>query len=125
MARKFNYKGLTEEELKNLSLEEFIKLIPTSAKRTLKRMSYQVKSFLKNYRKNKGTYKTHTRQMVIIPEMLGDTIKVYGGKDWVDVKIVPEMLGKRLGDYTITIKSVKHSGPGVGATRGSKSVELK
>jgi len=42
------------------------------------------------------------------------------GAKWTSLVIKPEMLGHRLGEFSITTKSVKHSSPGLGATRGSK-----
>lgn len=118
------------DEAKKLSMEDFIKLVPTKSRRTLQRMSIQVKKFLEKYRKHLAKspgkpYKTHVREMVIIPEMIGERLAVYNGKEYVEFTIGPEMLGHRLGEYSITIKQVRHSGPGVGATRGSKAVELK
>ncbi len=123
------FRGKTIEEAKQLSLEEFMKVIPSHQRRTLKRMSAKLKHFLVEFRKKKAKgkkiVKTHLREMVILPEMLDTEFLVYNGKEWT--KVVPQlsMLGHRLGEYSITTKLVKHSGPGVGATRGSKSVELK
>ena len=128
MAKKFNYKGKTIEELKAMSIEEFAKLIPSNLRRTLLREGWQVKNFMKklgkSLKKNK-LIKTQMREIPVIPSMVGNRIKVYNGKDWTDVTVIPEMLGHRLGEFSIPIKLVKHSGPGIGATRGSKSVELK
>lgn len=128
MARKFSFKGKSVEELKAMPLEEFIKIIPSKVRRTMRRMGLQIKSTLKKFReaKKKGKpMRTHNRQMVVLPEMLDSHIFVHDGKNFVDLLIVPQMLGRRLGEYAITTKLVKHSGPGIGATRGSKSVELK
>jgi len=111
-----------------MPLEEFIKIIPSKVRRTMKRMGMQIKSTLAKFReaKKKGKpMRTHNRQMVVLPEMLDCHIFVHDGKNFVDLLIVPQMLGHRLGEYAITTKLVKHSGPGIGATRGSKSVELK
>lgn len=117
------------EELKAMPLEEFMKLIPSNRRRTLKRMSTKVKHFIEKFRKLAGrtdkVMKTHVREMVVLPEMIGSRIRIYNGKEFVDVMITAEMLGKRLGEFAHTIKMVKHSGPGIGATRGSKAVELK
>ncbi|MFA6048938.1 MAG: 30S ribosomal protein S19 [Candidatus Micrarchaeia archaeon] len=128
MAKKFFYKGLEIEQLQKMPLDEFLKIIPSKARRTMKRMSTGIKSFMEKMRKAKKGGKvmeTHMRNAVVLPEMVGMRIKVYNGKEFFDVNIMPEMLGHRLGEYAITIKQVKHSGPGIGATRGSKSVELK
>ncbi len=129
MAKKLTFRGKSAEELKALPLPEFLKLIPAHQRRTLARMNAKIKLFIEHMRskkaKGKKTMKTQVREMVILPEMLDMEFSVYNGKEWV--KVIPQlmMLGKRLGDYSITTKLVKHSGPGIGATRGSKSVELK
>lgn len=128
MARKFAYKGKSIEELKQLSMEEFIKIIPSHARRTLKRMGLQVRKFIEKFRKAKAKnkpMKTHFRQMVVLPEMVGFHVLVHNGNSFKDLLVSPEMVGKKLGELSITTKLVKHSGPGIGATRGSKSVELK
>ena len=126
---KFNYHGKTPEEAKNITLDQFQNQIPSKIRRTLKRNSVKVKKFLaklsKLKKKGKKSMKTHTREMPIVPDMLDMEFLVYNGKEWVKVTPKPEMLGHRLGEYSITVKQVKHSGPGIGATRGSKSVELK
>ncbi|HLD62945.1 MAG TPA: ribosomal protein S19 family protein [Candidatus Norongarragalinales archaeon] len=128
MARKIVFKGIEVENIPSLSMEAFLKLIPSTSRRTLKRMGTQIKKFIEKLRKHdftKKPMKTHFRQAVILPEMLGKRFLVYNGKDYVDILILPEMLGHKLGEYSHTIKIVRHSGPGIGATRGSKSVELK
>jgi len=128
MARKFAFKGLAMEQVKELTIEEFIKLVPSHARRTMRRMGVQVKKFIEKFRKHKKSgkpMKTHYRQMIVLPEMVGFKMLVYDGKQFKDLMILPEMLGKRLGEFAITTKLVKHGGPGVGATRGSKTVELK
>ena len=134
MAKKFSFYGKTLEELQALPLDEFIKLIPSKQRRTLKRMNYQIRKFLEKFRKHKSNEKqgkaakplrTHIREMVVLPEMVGSRIQVYDGKTFVDLNVIPEMLGHRLGEYSITTKMVKHGGPGIGATRGSTAVDLK
>lgn len=128
MARKFTLRGLQSEQLKGISFEEFSKLINSHERRSLKRMSMQMKNFLEHFRLNKKKNKvtrTHVRQMVIVPEMIDSHISVYDGHKFVELSISAEMLGRRLGEFVHTTKLVKHSGPGVGATRGSKTVELK
>jgi small subunit ribosomal protein S19 len=71
------------------------------------------------------TIKTHARDMIILPEMVGLTIHVHNGKDFVPVEIKPEMIGHYLGEFAITNKPVKHGEPGIGATRSSMYVPLK
>lgn len=129
MAKKVTFRGKTADELKSMPLEEFVKIIPSHQRRTMERMGAKIKNFLRQFRKRKAngkkTMKTQVRDMVILPEMLDFEFLVYNGKEWM--KVLPQlpMLGHRLGNYSITTKLVRHSGPGIGATRGSKSVELK
>ena len=128
MAKKFFYRGKEIEELKRMPLDQFMGLTTSHARRSFKRMGIQFKKFLEKMRKAKAKnkpMKTHFRQMFIIPEMVGMHFKVYNGKEWADCLPTVNMLGRRLGEFSHTCKLVKHSGPGIGATRGSKSVELK
>ncbi|MFH1257590.1 MAG: ribosomal protein S19 family protein [Candidatus Micrarchaeota archaeon] len=127
MAKKFTFRGMEIEEARKLPLEKFLQLIPTKVRRSMRRMAAKIKIFISHMRKRdpKKPMRTHLREMVIIPEMLDRRFQVYNGKDWIDVQVTLPMLGRRLGEFSIPIKLVKHSGPGIGATRGSKSVELK
>jgi small subunit ribosomal protein S19 len=128
MAKKFTYKGHEADKLKELSLDEFMKIIPSRSRRTLKRMSPKIKNFIERMRaaKKKGKrLETHARNMPVLPEMIGMQLGVHNGKEFVTIMVTPEMVGRRLGEFSHTTKLVKHSGPGIGATRGSKAVELK
>jgi small subunit ribosomal protein S15e len=69
--------------------------------------------------------KTHLRNMIIVPEMIGSVVGVYNGKTFNQVEIKPEMTGHYLGEFSITYKPVKHGRPGIGATHSSKFVPLK
>ncbi len=131
------YKGLKEKDLENMSLEEFAKLCKARARRAIKRalsgenMRYMAfiekvrKLKEKNSPKLKKGIKTHERDAVIIPEWLGLKFLVFNGKEWKPVEITLEKLGHRLGEYSHTTTFTKHSGPGVGATRGSKFISVK
>lgn len=131
MPRVFTYRGHTLEELKKMSLEEFAKLLPARERRSLLRgLTGRQKKLLEKIRKNPEKFhRTHERDMVILPEMVGVKIGVYNGGakegKWTTVEIKPEMIGHRLGEFALTRKRVKHSAPGVGATRGSKHIPLK
>lgn len=124
---KFEWRGKSLEEIEKMPLDEFSKLVPSRQRRTLKRGFTEIqKKFLKSLEdKKKKFYRTRSREMVIIPKLLGAKIGVYNGKEYVPVEIRPEMLGYRLGDFVPTCKMVKHSAPGFGATKSSKYVPLK
>ena len=124
--REFKYRGKTLEELKKLSVEEFSGLIPSRQRRSLKRgFNEQHKKLLKNIRNNKNNIKTHCRDFIILPEMVGKTIRVHNGKEFVPVIIQDEMIGHFLGEFTLTRKKISHSAPGVGATRSTASLSVK
>ena len=67
----------------------------------------------------------HCRGMIILPEMVGQTINVHDGKSFIAVRIVDEMIGHSLGEFTYNRKRVSHSAPGIGATRSSASLSVK
>lgn len=127
MAKKFAYKGYEVDELKKMSIEEFSRLITARERRALERgLTEPQKKLLERIRNNPKKYhKTHERSMVILPEMIGVKLGVHNGREWVTVEITPEMVGHRLGEFAQTRKRVKHSAPGVGASRSSKFVSIK
>ena len=126
MAKIFTYKGKSVEELKKMSLQDFIKLIPSRERRKLaKGLSEKEKKFLERLSKAQKPLRTHLRDMVIIPEMIDKQVMLHSGKEWVLIMIKPEMVGHRLGEFVLTRKRVMHSAPGVGATRASKFLPLK
>jgi len=132
MAKKeLTFKGKSEEELKAMGLNDFAKLITSRARRSLKRgLTEQQKKLLLRVKKvndgkSKKPIKTHCRDMVIVPGMLGHNFLVHAGKEWFQVTVTYEMLGRCLGEFTMTRKKVSHSAPGIGATRSSASMSVK
>ncbi len=127
MAKKeFTFKGKTAEELKKLSLNELAQLLTSRQRRTLKRgFTEQQKILLNKLRASEKNIETHCRDIIILPEMIGATIKVHQGKVFVPVVIEPDMIGHCLGEFALTRKKVAHSAPGIGATRSSASLSVK
>jgi small subunit ribosomal protein S19 len=132
--KEFNYRGHSIEELQGMSMDEFIKLLPSRQRRSLQRgLNPAQRSLLENIRtakKNqkegeKASAKTHSRDMIVLPEMVGATILVHNGKEFTPVDILPEMIGCYLGEFAITNKPVRHGSPGIGASRSSMYVPLK
>ena len=85
MPREFTYRGYTLEELKQMSMDQFIKLLPSRPRRSLMRGLNKVQlrllekvreynEMIKRGEKPKKPIKTHARDMVILPEMVGLTI---------------------------------------------------
>ena len=127
MAKKFKFKGKSIEELKEMSLDDFFKLLPTRQRRSYKRgWTEEQEKFIKQLRNDgKKVVRTHCRDMIVIPEMVGKKIAVYNGKEFTYLDVVPEMVGHYLGEYSLTRKTVKHSAAGIGATRSTKFISVK
>jgi len=115
-------------------MDEFINLLPSRQRRSLQRgLTPEQRILLGKIREareaaKKGeniTIKTHVRDLVILPEMIGVKILVHNGKEFFPVEIKPEMIGHYLGEFAITNKPVKHGTPGIGASRSSMYVPLK
>jgi len=135
MPREFRYRGYTLNDLQAMSMDEFIRLVPTRQRRSLQRgLSPEQRKLLEAIRKarenqeltQKATViKTHARDMIILPEMVGATLLVHNGKEFTSLEIKPEMIGRYIGEFAITNKPVKHGVPGIGASRSSMYVPLK
>ena len=131
---RFKYRGNTLEELKKMNMDQFIQLLSARARRSLKRgLPPRQKKLLERLRrayraKKRGKdllTRTHVRDMIIFPEMVGLKIGVYNGRIFELIDIKPEMIGHYLGEFSLTRKRVQHGSPGIGATRSSKYVPLK
>jgi small subunit ribosomal protein S19 len=126
--KEFRYQGKTLEELQKLSMEELLPLLPSRSRRTLKRgLSKDENKLMEDIKilKHGDLIRTHCRNMIILPDFVGHNILIYNGKEFERVNIQPQMIGHYLGEFALTRKKVKHTGPGVGATRGSKFMPLK
>lgn len=122
---EYTYRGKTVSELQELSLEEFAELLPSRERRSIKRgFTEGQKKVLHEFKEGKNV-KTHHRDMIILPEMIGQTIEIHNGKSFVSVELQPEMVGHRFGEFAPTRSRVSHGSAGVGATRSSRFVPLK
>ena len=131
MARQFTYRGLSQKELEDLSLDKLLKLFPSRARRSLTRgINDNKRKLIEEIKatksgKLKNPINTHLRDVLILPYMVGVTQNVFSGKEFRPVTITIEMVGHYLGEYVITNKRVSHGAPGVGASRSSLYVPLK
>lgn len=57
-----------------------------------------------------GPIKTWSRASQISPEMVGFTFAVHNGKDFPEVLVTEDMVGHRLGEFSLTRKFVRHGG---------------
>ncbi len=126
MAKEFTWRGKSEEEIKKLSLKEFSLLVPARQRRTLERgFTVFQKRLLKRLEAGENNVKTHCRDLIILPLMVGKTLRIYNGKEYFSVIIAADMIGHYLGEFSHTRKNVTHSAAGIGATRSSKSVSAR
>lgn len=126
MAKEFLFYGKKEDEVKNMSFDEFLKLIPARSRRSLKRgLTDAEKRLMAQVEKKAKNIKTHCRDLIIVPSMVGMTINVYNGKAFNPVMITTQMLGHRLGEFAHTRSKVAHSAPGIGATRSSAAMSVR
>lgn len=123
---KFIFRGKPMEDVEKMESKELAEILTSRKRRSLEKgFGYEQKKLLKKIKEGKGFVKTHRRDMIIIPQMIGRKIGIHNGREFVAVEIRPEMVGHCLGEFAMTRKETKHSSPGMGATRGSKFVPLK
>ncbi len=127
MAKKeFFYRGKTLDEIQQMSIPEVSKLMNSRQRRSLKRgTSEEHKKVMEKIRKNDKNLRTHCRDMVVVPEMVDKTIKVFNGKEYVSILITAEMVGHYLGEFSLTRRRVNHSAPGIGATKSSAAISVR
>ncbi|XP_014811030.1 PREDICTED: 40S ribosomal protein S15 [Calidris pugnax] len=95
--RKFTYRGVDLDQLLDMSYEQLMQLYSARQRRRLNRgLRRKQHSLLKRLRKAKKeappmekpeVVKTHLRDMIILPEMVGSMVGVYNGKTFNQVEI--------------------------------------
>ncbi len=134
MPKEFSYRGHNLNSITSMSMDEFINMLPSRQRRSLQRgLTPEQRILLEKLRAAKEaqkqgkdvSLKTHVRDLIILPEMVGAKIAVHNGKEFVAIDIKPEMIGHYLGEFAITNKPVRHGTPGIGASRSSMYVPLK
>ncbi|MEN6395517.1 MAG: 30S ribosomal protein S19 [Methanoregula sp.] len=123
---EFTYRGYKIDELKAMGLSELIPLMPARARRKFNRgLNRGEETLLAKIRGGDEKVRTHLREMIVMPEMIGKSIEIYNGKEFFKVEFQPESVFHYLGEFALTRKKVSHGSAGIGATRGSKYVPLK
>ena len=131
MVREFDYRGMSQADLETLPHSKLFNLFTARQRRSLTRgiddgkrkLIEEIKAVKAG--KSSNPIKTHVRDLIILPYMVGITINVYSGKEFQPVNISVAMIGHYIGEYAITNKRVNHGAPGVGASRSSLYVPLK
>lgn len=126
--KQFKYRGKDIDELKALDTREVAKYLGSRSRRTVLRNFQYIENFVQRAKTKlaKGKkIKTHKRNIVVVPQLVGMNIQVHNGKAFIPVEIIPEMIGHFLGEFAPTRAKTMHSKSGVGATKGSKSKSKK
>ena len=132
---KFQFRGLELEALTALKEAEIAALVHARARRRMSRgLKKKSISLMRKIRESKKDVavgekpklvKTHLRDMLILPEMIGGQVGIYNGKQFNAVEIKGEMIGRYLAEFSLSYKPVRHGRPGIGATHSSRFIPLK
>lgn len=95
--KKFTYRGVDLDKLLDLNHEELMELVNARARRRFSRgLKRKPMALIKRLRKAKAAakplerpegIKTHLRNMIIVPEMIGSVVGVYNGKVFNGIEI--------------------------------------
>ncbi len=127
-AKDFTFKGKTLEELRRMDTREFAKLVKARTRRAILRQFNEIENFVLRCKKTAEAgkqIKTHLRHIIIVPRIVDCTIMIHNGKTFIPIKIIPEMVGHRLGEFAITRTKVEHGAAGIGATKSSMAKATK
>ena len=83
--------------------------------RSLKKGPFVDESLMKKIKKlnadnKKEVVKTWSRRSTIFPDFIGHTIAVHNGREFIPVYITEEMVGHKLGEFSLTRKFTGHAG---------------
>lgn len=130
--KEFTFRGKTISELQAMDLKDFAKLVNAHARRSLLRgfnrklmkKIEKAKAMSKQGKEPKAV-RTHLRDAVIIPAMIGLKVAIHKGNTFEIIEVRPEMLGHYLGEMTLTRKKIMHGKAGIGATKSSTAITAR
>ena len=126
--REFMLKGHTLPALQAMPIEELAKFLNARARRSIRRgINEDQRTFLDKLASAPAgePLRTHCRDVLVLPAHVGRRVAIHNGKEFKEIEVRPEMIGHYYGEFALTRRFEKHSGPGVGATRSSKFMPLK
>ena len=130
--KDFTFRGKTLAELQALEVNELLPLFNSRTRRSLargvnKKLLQKIDRVLaaKKDGKDPKPVRTHLRQFIILPKMVGLKFAIYRGNAFEITEIMPEMIGSYLGEYQLTRKRVAHGKAGIGATKSSSAITAK
>jgi small subunit ribosomal protein S19 len=126
--KQFKFRGIEIEELKKLDVREFAQYLKSRQRRSVLRQFHEIENFINRAKTKKARnkqIKTHKRDLVVCPEMVGMKISIYNGNKFIQIEITAEMLGHKFGEFAPSRARIKHGKAGVGATKGTKAKSKK
>ena len=97
---------------------ELVELFRTRIRRRVRRgLGHRYNKFIEKVRKSKKNcvpgekpvaVKTHYRSMIVVPELIGGVVGIYNGKEFLNVEIKFDMVGRYLAEFAMTYKPTKH-----------------
>ncbi|CAO1638585.1 unnamed protein product [Sympodiomycopsis kandeliae] len=133
--RKYSYRGHELDKLLDMSNEEFMQIVHARVRRRFQRgLNRKPMGLIKKLRKAKAEappnekpapVKTHLRDMIVVPEMIGSVISIYNGKVFNTIEVKPEMTGHYLAEFSMSYIPTRHGKPGLGSTNSSRFIPLK
>ena len=114
--RVFYYRGIEADKLVDVTQDQLLDMLHSRGRRKFKRGSVN-QHLLKRLRIAKTKLdaegrpkiiKTHLRNQLILPEMLGSQVGVYQGLGYYLVDCKAPMVGHYLGEFSLTYAPVKH-----------------
>jgi small subunit ribosomal protein S19 len=123
---EFTYHGFRLDDLRSMGINDLLPVMPSRARRKFNRgLNRGEEHLLSRFRNGDSRIRTHLRDMIIMPEMIGMEVEIYNGKEFIKVELQPESVFHYLGEFAPTRRKVAHGSAGIGATRSSKYVPLK
>src|SRR3989344_6186521 len=108
-SKEAKYRGKSIEELKVLDVRESAKYLPSRSRRSVLRNFDVIEKFIKrceSLNAKKKRIRTHLRDIVIVPKLVGMNISVHDGKTFQEVIVTHELIGNRLGEFALTRQRV-------------------
>ena len=125
-SKEEKYRGKQLELLKSMDVRESAKYLTARSRRSVLRNFDVIEKFIHSCEEKeskKSRIRTHLRDMVIVPKLVGKVIDIHNGKTFQETPITVEMIGHRLGEFVLTRKKVAHSAAGIGATKSSRALK--
>lgn len=78
-----------------------------------------------NQQNKREAMKTWARECTIVPEFVGHTFKVHNGRQFLDVFVTEDMVGHKLGEFSITRTFRGHTNKKEGMEAGATAAPAK